>query len=144
MSVILFDVELFRTQCPEYADETKYPEALVELYWNQAILIMDDEDAGMLNGASRHFGLNMMVAHMLALSANIAKGKQGGFASAATVDKVFVKKMSPPAKGMLGWWLTQTPRGQELLVLLEVSTVGGTHVGGMPESSQFRKAYGVF
>ena len=144
MTTIALDIALFRAQCPEYGDFTKYPDALITAYWNNAILLADNTDYGMVMGGSRAFMINLVAAHLLSLSAAITKGRQGGFVSSSSVDKVSTTKVAPPTPDMFHWWLGQTPRGQELLALLQLSTVGGFGVGGLPEGDGFRKYAGIF
>jgi hypothetical protein len=141
---IVYDDALFRAQCPEFADETKYPPALIQMYWDQATCIVSNEDYGPLMGDCRALGLNLLTAHLLKISQNIMKGKQGGYVVSSTIDKISVQRLAPPSVSEFDWWLNQTPYGQQLLVMLEVHTVGGFSFGGLPERSAFRKVNGVF
>ena len=146
-SVVVFDATVFRYQIPEYADPTKYPDVLIESFWDTAVFMSTDEDYGMVAGLSRQFALNLLAAHLIAINNNIASsngGSQGGFVKGSTIDKISVEKLAPPASDMSEWWFAQTPRGQQLLVMLEIASVGGIGVGGLPESSAFRKVGGIF
>lgn len=144
MAAIVLDIDLFRAQCAEYADVTKYPDALITMDWDQAVMMSDDADYGMITGGNKQFTLNLLTAHLMALSNNVATGNQGGFVTSSTIGDVSVAKKAPPTASMLDWWLSQTPRGQQLLAMLQISSVGGISIGGLPESSAFRKWNGVF
>lgn len=144
MADIVFDAALFRAQLPAFTDPVKYPDLLLQAYWDHAALIADTTDCGVLFNGARALALNLLAAHLLTLAPGTAKNKQGGFVNSATVDKVTVQKVAPPASDMFEWWLGQTPYGQELLMLLEVCSVGGISVGGLPESRGFRKWSGIF
>ena len=141
---IIFDAALFRKQIPKYADTVKYPDDLIEIYWDQATYMVSSEDYGCLAGLARAYSLNLLTAHLMDLSANAVKGKSGGFVSSSTIDKVIVQKLAPPVSSSFDWWLMGSPYGQTLMALLEVSSVGGFAIGGLPEGSAFRKVGGVF
>lgn len=137
---------LFRATFPEFENTVTYPEPLLSMYWEIACdyISASDSPCAMLNGKSREYAINSMAAHLLVVAKKAARGKQGGFTTSSTIDKVSVQKLAPPVKDMYGWWLSQSPYGQGLMALLEAVSVGGISVGGMPERFSFRKVNGVF
>lgn len=150
MAAITFDVALFRKQIPAYADPEKYPDATIESWWEQAACYISTEDYGWLNGNSRALAINLMTAHLMALSTAASSGAgqtagAGGIVTGATIDKVSVTLAAPPAAtDEWEYWLSLTPFGQRLLALLRSKSVGGFYVGLYPELSAFRKVGGRF
>lgn len=139
---IPLNVDKFRLAIPEFADPTKYPDELIELYWDQATCILEDYGC-----ECREMQLFLATAHLLRLHQNILMkpgNKQGGFVQSSTVDKVSVSRVAPPVADMWEWWWSQTPYGQQLLAMLQSELVGGFGVGGLPEGDAFRKVYGIF
>ena len=144
MTAIIFDAALFRKQIPRYADPVKYPDALIEIHWDMATYMVSSEDYGCLAGMNRAYGINLLTAHLMVLSENAVANKSSGFVSSATIDKVIVQKLAPPVSSSFDWWLMGSPYGQTLMALLELHSVGGFNIGGLPENSAFRKVGGVF
>lgn len=144
MGAIAYDDALFRAQFPEFSDAAKYPEVLVEGYWDMSTNYINIDGFGMLTAKSLPLAVNQCTAHMLVLAKQAGRGKQAGFKVATTVDKVSVSVLPPPVKDQFSWWLSGSPYGQQLLALLEVAGVGGFSVGGMPERGAFRKVGGGF
>lgn len=140
----------FRAQFPEFADETAYPEALIEMYFGLAMQFISTTGSPCsgFSGSQLQVALNYMTAHLLALGKQAMSAPpgsvQGGFDTSATIGEISVSKLAPPVKGPWDWWLYQTPYGQALMALLSVLAVGGISVGGMPEREGFRKVGGVF
>jgi hypothetical protein len=146
-----YDDTLFRTQFPEFADTTQYPEALLSGYWDMATNFISTNDCPyyMLNGNSLALALNYMTAQLLTLGqqalANATPGSdQGGFIVSAKIGEIIIAKLPPPAANMWQWWLGQTPYGQALLAMLQLLSVGGLSIGGLAERQSFRKAGGFF
>lgn len=151
MAAIIFDAALFRKQIPAYADPEKYPDSVIESWWDQGGCYISTEDYGWLNGNSRALALNLMAAHLMTLSIADSSGGKGGSVGAAgivtgaTIDKVSVTLAAPPvATDEFNYWLSLTPFGMRLLALLQAKAVGGFYVGLMPERSAFRKVGGLF
>ncbi len=144
MAVISFDVVAFRAQCPAFQDATTYPNSILQGYWDAAICYISPNDYGYLIGDCRLKAINLMTAHLTALSDKIASGETTGLMQSASIDKVSVTMTPPPIKSQWQWWLSLTPYGAQLLALLGAKSIGGMYVGGWPETSSFRKAYGVF
>jgi len=147
-NAITFNEDLFRAQCPAFADITAYPTVVLQMYWDEVgSFIVDGGTYGMLQGDSTVLAMNYMVAHFLELAKlNKTKGtsKQGGYKTSAGIDKISVQYLAPPNKDQLSWWMNQTNYGAALLALLEIKSVGGFSVGGLNERGGFRKAGGIF
>lgn len=141
---IEFDVGLFRVEFPAFADETRYPDELLQGFFDTATCYISDEDFGRLRGRCRLRALNLMTAHLLAISDLIAEGRGSDFVVSSSVGSVSVSVQPPPGTSQWAWWLSTTPYGQQLQALLSVAGIGGFLVGGRPERSAFRKVGGVF
>lgn len=145
MTIILFDVGEFRIAFPAFSNPVTFPTDTLQAYWDAATCYVDDEgNYGWLQGDCRRRALDLMTAHLTALSVLIAGGQVPGLVQAATIDKVTVSLTPPPLKNQWQWWLSLTPYGQQLLALLESRAVGGFYIGGLPERSAFRKVGGIF
>ena len=145
MTIIVFDVVLFRSQFPVFTNATTYPTPMLQMYWDMAICYINDEgNYGWLNGVCRQLALDLMTAHLTALSLLIVAGQVPGLVQSATIDKVSVSLTPPPQPNQWQWWLGLTPYGQQLLALLQTRAVGGFYIGGLPERSAFRKVGGIF
>lgn len=144
MASFTFDVSAFRVSYPAFASDTSFPDATLEAYWDTACLYIKNDDYGYLNGDSRYKALTLMTAHLTAISVLVASGQSTSQAQSASVGQVSVSIVPPPNKNQFDWWLNATPYGQQLLVLLQMKSVGGMYIGGLPETSALRKAGGVF
>lgn len=143
--IITFDVDLFRVQCSEFANDLLYPDVLLQGFWDMAISYISDVNYGYLRDASRVLALNYMTAHLAKLNLMITANPSGntGLVQGAMIDKVSVTLTPPPLPNQFQWWLGLTPYGQMLLALLQVKSVGGMYVGGLPERAAFRKVGGI-
>lgn len=136
---------VFRKLFAQYSDEAKYPDELLDLVWEQVTCMVGDRAYGSMLGDCRIMLLYLFECHMLTLAQNGAnRGKQGGFVTSSTIDKVSVTKAAPPSPTMFHWWLGQTPCGQQALAMLEVASAGGDYIGGSGELGGFRRIGGVF
>jgi hypothetical protein len=143
----VFDIPQFRRWYEAFADETAYPDDVLEAYYDFATCYISDEDYGLLNGKCRYRAITLMTAHLLMLSKiNPGTGQpvQPQLKTGATVDKVTVTLTPPPLKNEWQWWLTTTPYGAELLALLQSASSGGFVYGGLPEGTAIRKWGGLF
>lgn len=150
-----YDDTLFRNTFPEFADQTLYPAAQIQVYWGiaQSFVSVDGSPCYILTGNALAYALNCLTAQLYSIalqqldatsSGQTPGSQQGGYETSATIDKVSVTMLAPPAADMWEWWLAQTPYGQALLALLKTLAVGGISVGGLPERNAFRKVGGVF
>lgn len=144
MAVILFDIAIFRRDFPAYTDETAYPDATLEIYFNIATCYVSDVDGGCLSGDCRLRALNLMTAHLLFVTDLIAAGSAPGFVTAATIDRVTVSVQPNQNTSQWQWWLMTSPYGPQLLALLGAKSIGGFYIGGSPERSAYRKVGGGF
>ena len=144
MSTHVFDVTAFRLQFPEFADPLVYPDVRLQGYWDLATVYKNTTNSCTLTGAQLQQALNLMTAHLARLYASIDKNKTTGLLQSASVDKVSVVLTPPPIKTGFQWWLSQTPYGQQLWALLQVTAAAGFWFGGLPELSAFRKTAGIF
>ncbi len=144
-ATIEFDVTLFRQQFPAFSNVTQFPDATLQMYWDMATcFISADQICGYFNNDCLILALNLMTAHLTALSVIVAGGQVPGLVQDATIDKVSVNLTPPPLKNQFNWWMSLTPYGQQLLAMLQAVSVGGMFIGGFPELSAFRRVYGVF
>lgn len=144
---ITLNITTFRALYPQFASATTFPDAAIQMQFDQATGYVSADTYGDMTEAARTSALYLMTAHLLALGVIIAQnGYQGqaGVVQAATIDGVAVTLQPPPVRGQWRWWLNATPYGAQLVALLEMQAVGGFFVGGMPERSAFRKVGGVF
>lgn len=144
-AIIVFDVTQFRAQFPAFQNPVMFPTATLQMYWDSATCYVSDTgNYGWLQGDCRRLAINLMTAHLAALSVLIASGQVPYLAQNATIDKVSVGLTPPPLKNQWQWWLMTTPYGMQLQALLQNRSVGGWYVGGRPELSAFRKVGGRF
>jgi len=129
---------------PEYSNVIKYPDVLLQSYWDMATCYITPEDECWLNGCGRENALYLMTAHITAISDNIKNNAGVGVENSATIDRISVAITPPPFKNQWQYWLSTTARGQQLWALLQIKSVGGFSVGGLPERSAFRKVGGIF
>lgn len=139
-----FDVDEFREQFPAFADEDAFPDATLQQYWNAATCYITPVDFCWLQNDCLQLALNLMTAHLTALSALIAQGQTPGYEQSATIDKISVTLTPPPNKNQWQWWLSTTPYGMQLLALLQAKSAGGFYIGGLPETAAFRKVGGIY
>lgn len=143
--LLTFDVASFRLQFPAFADPVVFPDARLQMYWDMATAYVSDVgNYGWLQGTQRQLVLNMMTAHLTALSVIVAAGEVPGVVTSATIDKITVTLQAPPEPNQWQWWLNQTPYGQQMLALLKVLSAGGFYIGGSPQRAAFRNVGGFF
>lgn len=136
--VIAITPEEFRETISAYADATKYPDEKVASYIERATFFIDARYSGDCPCRCRVYAIELMAAHLLKLSDLIASGDNsaGGRITSASIDKISVSLDAPQTKNAFEYWLSLTPYGQELLVLLMSKAPAGIYSGG--------KCYRVF
>lgn len=140
-----FNVTAFRAMFPAFADVVKYPDATLQLWWTMAIQYIYDYDNCLIAGDTLQLALNLMTAHLAQSSTLIANGQSTpGVVTGAAEGSVNISMAPPPVKNMWQYWLATTPYGQQLLALLQTIVAGGFTIGGLPETSGFRRVVGVF
>ncbi len=146
MTTVLFNEDLFRKTAPAYACCKVYPDDFLQTYWDLATNYITNNSAtacyeGMTLG-QQVTALNLMAAHLLALTLQTTSGQGAGLVTGATIDKVSVTLTPPPEMNQWQWWLNQTPYGQQLLSLLQVAAAGGRFfTAGGPVVGAFRRRW---
>lgn len=143
-TTIVFDKAAFRAMFPLFADPAKYPDAVLDMFWEQAICVIDNEVLCGCAAKCRKLALYYLVAHFLSLNDAINGGQPVGIVQSSTIDKISVTMAVPPTRNEFRFWLAATPFGQTVLALLSAKSVGGFYFGGRPESAAFRKVGGKF
>lgn len=141
MATIEFDPTAFKVAYPAFVS---IPDATLQIYWNTATIYFTNQIGPCTDIPTRTLYLNLMTAHLAALSQMVAAGQVPGYITNSTIDKISVTIQAPPAQNQWQWWLNLTPYGQQLLALLQLASVGGFSYGGLPEGQAFRKVYGIF
>lgn len=138
MPAIPFDQNAFRAAYPAFAQTDANT---LQIYWNNATIYISDFACNW-NVPTQTQYLNLMTAHLAAISCIIASGQTPGMVVGATIDKISVTLNPPPEKTQWQWWLNLTPYGQQLLALMQVKTATGFYVGGSPARVAIRGAGG--
>jgi hypothetical protein len=133
-SVILFDYSVFQIEIPQYAD---YSESSVEIFWEIGTAYVSRLNSGYMTYKVRQYALNLMCAHLIYINNLISQKQTPTITTSATVDKVSVGLVPPPAASQFEYWLGTSPYGQQLLALLDVNSVGGFYFGGSSVLSDF-------
>lgn len=144
MSLITLNVADFRAAFSAFANSTTFPDATIEAYFDVVPYYISNEDYGVLNGDKRARALYLLTAHMITLSLQVQAGETPQIMQSSAIDKISISVMPPPVKNQWQFWLATTPYGMELWALLTAHTAGGFSVGGLPETSAFRKVRGIF
>jgi hypothetical protein len=140
-----FDVAAFRAMFPAFSNVVTYPDATLQLWWTMAVQYVNDYDNCLIAGDTLQLALNLMTAHLAQSSTLIANGQSTpGVVGSAAEGTVSISMVPPPVKNMWQYWLSSTPYGQQLLALLQTIVAGGFTIGGLPETSGFRRVGGVF
>lgn len=137
------DISVFRGMYPVYADETAYPDALLQTYYEMGKCYISDNDCT-LKEVCREQALMLMLAHLLYIKTLADQGNKAVVVTSATEGKVSVGIAQPPTPDNFSYWLNTTPYGPQILAMLEIASTGGWHVGGSSERQGFRKAGGGF
>lgn len=149
MTTITIDIAAFRVQFPQFADVTAFPDLVIQAQFDMATGFVQADTYGCVTVAVRTQMLYLMTAHLLVLGVIIANGGSytgtPGIVLQSKVGDISVGLAQPPY-GTSQWryWLSLTPYGLQLLALLDVQSVGGFYVGGLPERSAFRKVGGIW
>lgn len=141
------DIPTFRLLFPAFANTTTFPDAYISAQWDAATAYISPWDSCFVGGRQLQQALNLMTAHLMQINvmmaANGATPTIGVFQS-ATIDKVTVANMPPPATNGWKYWLATTPYGLQLWALLKMLAGPGFYIGGLPERAAFRKVGGIF
>jgi ligand-binding sensor domain-containing protein len=139
-NVIAFSDADMRAVLPAYNNPVAYPTTTLNMWFNNALGFMTDEESGLVDASDQGMMIYLMAGHLMSLSAMICDndGAPVGLVSAATVDKVSVTMQLPPNPSQFQWWLSTTPYGAQLYAMLGVATVGGYWIGGSPQRWAYR------
>lgn len=138
------DLAAFRATFPAFADPVKYPDLSITMWWTMGNQYIYSYDNCLICGDTLQLALNLMTAHLAQSFTMIGNGQTPGVITGAGEGSVNVSMMPPPVKTGWQFWLATTPYGLQLWALLQSLTVGGFTLGGLPETSGFRRVYGVF
>lgn len=146
MTTIAFNPAAFRLQFKAFENKVCYPDATLQGYFDLGTGFISPQDNAcyMLSGAARVQALNLITAHVADMFRQIGEGQTPGVMTLATIDKITVQIKPPPDQSQFQAWLSTTAYGQALNALLQVASVGGFYVGGVPERNAFRRGYGGF
>ena len=145
MTRLAFDAAIFRQEFDEFADATRYPDATLERYWQQATCFISPVENACLNGNCLRLALNLMTAHICQLADIRSTGKQAGVTTSASIGSVSVSQAPPPfGTSQWSWWLNGSACGAQFNALLEGIAAAGIYIGGSCERVGFRKIGGVF
>lgn len=141
MTTIAFDPAAFRLLFPAFSDPTKYPDILLQAWFNAATSFVTKywNNCSWMTLQQNTDALNYATAHIAALNADIAGGGTPGILTGATIDKVSVQIAEPPVSNQWQYWLASTPYGQMLLALLQIAGVGGRYYVGRRGPPPFRR-----
>lgn len=146
MATIYFNATNFRALFPAFANSIVYPDFRLQVYWDSATSYITDRYGGWYNGLNlkqQTLALNLMTAHLLYLSSQIAADDGGGGAigieTSASIDKISVAVQPPPAPNQWQYWLNTSAYGQQLLALLEIAAAGGRFYNPVPVFPAFRR-----
>lgn len=141
--VIVFDAALFRQQIPVFADTVKYPDALIQSWWDIATDYISTTDYGYLSGNSRVLAINLLAAHMMHIAEN-PSGGGSGILTSASEGSVSVGMHVYQTKSLFLQWLLSSPHGRQLAALLNVKAAGGIYAGGSSMQGMIRDRGGRF
>lgn len=136
----------FRAQFPAFADVLAFPDVTLSATWatGTAYISPNANPGWTCNPAQLQRALDLMCAHMTQLAQQIANGTPMGVMAAASEGSVSITLQPPPVKSAFGYWLSTTPYGIELRMLLNIVSGIGFYAGGSCEREGFRKVGGVF
>lgn len=141
-----YDDVSFRAQFPAFSDRNTFSSVVLYDTWGMGgAYINPSNGPGWCNNpAQLQRALDLMCAHLTQLGVQIANGTPMGVMSAAAEGSVSITLQPPPTKSAFGYWLSTTPYGIQLRMLLGIVAGTGFYVGGSCERGGFRKAGGRF
>ena len=138
------DVTQFRERFPAYADETTYPDDLIQTYFGIAECYIANNNNPCLSDPCLLQAIYLMTAHLLFVQDLANEGQVPGFVTSATVGNVSTTLQGPPPTDQWDWWVSLSSYGQQLNAMLAVAGVGGIYAGSLPEMAAFRRVGGIF
>lgn len=139
MAIISFDVAAFRRLFPAFSGSC-YSDSTLQVFWDMATAYLNDRTGGCgnMNLKQQTLALNLMTAHLAAITAMIAAKDTPGIVTSATIDKISVTIQPPPEVNQWQYWLNSTPYGQQLLALLQIAAAGGRFYNPVSVFTAFR------
>lgn len=130
------DIAAFRAAFPAFADDTAYPDAMLNGKMVVAKCYIEDNSLT-FGDDCRQYAYQLMVAHLLTIGNMAAAGTPSRLIASATEGPVNVSFSEPPSASNFTYWLMTTPYGVELSALLSANAVGD-YYGGSLELQAFR------
>lgn len=131
MQLVIFDPEKFRTLYPAYRDEVKYPDELLQMYFDSASMFVGNTpndirypynpDKGVFE---REIFIFLAMCHLLTLEANADTGAPVGRISSASQGSVSTSFDLLKTNSYLGDWWNQTQCGARYWVLTMKYRIG--------------------
>ena len=124
--VVALDIPAFRAEFPQFADETAWPDAMLQAQWRVAGRFVDNSETSRLPYEFRADVLPFVLCHLLALT-----GRNGGLMGAltsATQGSVSAGSTWTPRQNA-AWW-QQTQCGATAWELLLPYRTGGHWITG--------------
>lgn len=137
MATIQVSIAEFRTFFPAFQDTTKYPDSLVQVMLDTAVVYIPNHSNKYVKDNVIKQLCYLMAAHLLTINGALAAGTgdaAGGIVSSAHIDSVSVTKAVPQSKNAFQYWLNQSAYGQQLLALLKLQSAVGIYFGGTKEN----------
>lgn len=146
MAVIVFNVEDFRAMFTAFANESTFPDVVLEAYFDQANCYISNtgNPCLLLTEACQTLALYQMTAHIASLTTDANNGRSGGAVLSSSVGDVSVSLQAAYEKSAFMAFLSSTPYGLMLYNLLAVKSVGGYYVGSRLGGAGFRGSHGRF
>lgn len=143
MTTIVFDAVLFRKQAPAFDDVVKYPDAIIQSWWDIATDYISTTDYGYLSGNARVLAINLLAAHLMFIADN-PSGGGSGILTSANEGSVSVGLHVYQTKSLFLQWLLSGPYGRQLAALLSAKAAGGIYAGGDSMQGMIRDKGGRF
>lgn len=124
------DIAAFRAAFPQFADDTAYPDAMLDGKFSIAKCYIEDNNCT-FDETCRQYAYQLMMAHLLTISSMISAGAPSRMVMSATEGPVNVSFSEPPSNNNFIYWLMTTPYGVELSALLSSNAVGEYYGGSL-------------
>lgn len=127
---IVISVEEFKEYFPAFKD---YSDSSIEMSINESACYISNKYSGNVSLECRGFMIELMTAHLLALSENsngdVTGGAVAGQVVSAKIEQVTVSVALPKNSNPFQYFLNQTIYGQRLLALIQ-SKITPIYYGG--------------
>lgn len=144
MSTVTITVKDFRDAFPEFNDTTKYPDAYLQRYLDEAQCYISTRNFR-IRPAVRILAIEYMAGHLITLAAtdgagnaNPNAGDGGLLVTSAHIDSVSVSMMAPIASDAFSQWVQSTAYGRKFWALLTVNNPTGVFWVGSPRAFGIR------